>query len=560
MTNERSCPCRSGVVTATTGIAPFLRKLKSLSLLPFFAVVCSVVLLASATSAFGQQFHGITIAKQCAPATRVCDTDADCSGAEGECQQNHCDTTIPNTTNCSIKVTNSDEFLDTIQLAGAFDSIQNSGGPTRNPASGNLPIIQVSGTTTCTVSGSLPCNIGPGAFVVFSSTGYNPTPADPDPLQDQANITIIDQCDAQGTSGCSSTQNIVQFSASSDLVNGCSVQNKADSTACADNTPGDCKTAGCESGVCVQTHANVSDSTACTSVDDIAGDCGTPGCESGVCVANHVHVPDSTACSVGVTGTPNECSTPGCESGVCVATHIPKSDSTPCTDTVAGDCKTAGCEGGVCVQTHANVADSTACSVGVTGTPNECATPGCESGVCVASHVNKADSTVCTDTTPECGSTAGCEAGSCVQTHAPQSCGQGCTPGFWKNNAVKKGANAWPVAPTTTLSQAGFVIPGCLSSCANFSGNTTLAAALSLQGGNDACGKAETLIRAAVAAFLNASSTCVSFDLNPTSVVAETNTALASCDGATIIAEATRLDGLNNLGCPINQNGVCQNP
>src|SRR5262249_33014765 len=146
------------------------------------ALVLGVILFANAPSAFGQLFHGITIAKQCAPQTRVCDTDADCSGATGECQLNHCDTTAPNTTNCSIKVTNSDDFGDTIQLFGAFDSIANTGGPTRNPlGSGNLPIISVSGTTTCTVGGSLPCSIAPGAFVIFQSAGYNPTVLDPNP-------------------------------------------------------------------------------------------------------------------------------------------------------------------------------------------------------------------------------------------------------------------------------------------------------------------------------------------------------------------------------------------
>ena len=102
--------------------------------------------------------------------------------------------------------------------------------------------------------------------------------------------------------------------------------------------------------------------------------------------------------------------------------------------------------------------------------------------------------------------------------------------------------------------------PTCLNSCQNFSGSTKLTAALALQGGSDACGKAEILLRAAAAAFLNASSSCVGYPLNPAGVIAETNAALASCDGATIVAEASRLDGFNNLGCPINQQGQCSNP
>ena len=579
MTNERSCPCRSGVVAVTsTGITPLLPKLKSASLLLSIALVVGIVFFANAPSALAQSHTtGLNVTKSLSP-----------------------NTPVPQGTSVTVTVTIENQDTDHgVKNLAVTNTVPFPGGTTS----------PVAGCAT-----SLAANDGvPGSGPDFTTcTFQEPTPitcaASSFPQTDQINAsgldnapgTIFDNLPVSGSA--TNTVIVTPLTCNPDTEcvtnacvagTGCVATNKADSTPCADNTPGDCKTAGCEAGVCVQTHANVSDSTACTSTPDVAGDCGTPGCEAGVCVANHIHVADSTACSVGVTGTPNECSTPGCESGVCVATHIPKSDSTPCTDSTPGDCKTAGCEGGVCVQTHGNVADSTACSstpdvagdcgtpgcesgvcvathipvsdstpcsVGVTGTPNECKTPGCESGVCVAAHINKADSTSCTDTTPACGFTAGCESGSCVQEHAPQSCGQGCTPGFWKNNAAKKGGNAWPVALTTTLAQAGFVIPGCLSSCANFSGSTTLAAALALQGGSDACGKAEILLRAAAGSFLNASSSCVQFNLNAATVVSETNTALASCDGATIVAEGTRLDGFNNLGCPINQQGQCQNP
>jgi hypothetical protein len=275
---------------------------------------------------------------------------------------------------------------------------------------------------------------------------------------------------------------------------GCVFTNKADSTACTDTVSGDCKVAGCEAGVCVQTHSNAADSTVCTTTADIAGDCGTPGCEAGVCVAD----------------------------------HVPVSDSTPC-------------------------------SVGITGTPNECKTPGCEAGVCVAAHNNLPDSTACTDTTPECGSTAGCEAGSCVQDHTRQACGQGCTPGFWKANADKKDANAWPVNPDTLLGSV-FTIPPCLSGCTQNFANLTLRQALSLRGGNSLCEKAETLLRIAAASFLNASSSCVQFNLNAAALVAEVNAVLASCDPSQIISESTRLDAFNNEGCPLNQQGQCSNP
>jgi len=519
----------------STGITPFLRKLKSGRFFLSLSLVFGVLFFANATSAFGQiLLHGAGIQKSCTSPVIVCDADADCSGASGECQNNQCDTSGQHTTSCVIAVSNLDDFGDTIRVNTAFDLISNAGSPPplRNPAAGSLQIIAVSGSTTCTVGGSLPCDLlTKGSSVTFASGGYNPTAADlannGGILEDQGNSQVQDLCNAPGTAGCSTAPQNIQFGASTTLVSGCSVVNKADSTACTDSTPGDCKTAGCEAGVCVQTHTNLADSTACTSTPDIAGDCGTPGCEAGVCVAAHIPVPDSTAC----TSTPD----------------------------IAGDCGTPGCESGVCVANHVLVSDSTPCSVGVTGSPDECKTPGCESGVCVAAHINKADSTACADTTPECGFTAGCEAGSCVQDHAPQACGQGCTPGFWKANADKKQSNAWPVDPNTKLGTI-FTIPACLSSCSQDFANLTLRQALSLQGGNDLCGKAEILLRIATGSFLNASSSCVQFNLNAAALVAEVNGILASCDPSLFITESTKLDEFNNQGCPLNQQGQCSNP
>jgi hypothetical protein len=82
-----------------------------------------------------------------------------------------------------------------------------------------------------------------------------------------------------------------------------------DSTACTDTDGNNCTTAGCELGACVQTHVTtpctalecntaacdathtcvqtpVSDSTACTDTDGVA--CTTAGCEAGICVQTHI--------------------------------------------------------------------------------------------------------------------------------------------------------------------------------------------------------------------------------------------------------------------------------
>jgi hypothetical protein len=118
--------------------------------------------------------------------------------------------------------------------------------------------------------------------------------------------------------------------------------------------------------------------------------------------------------------------------------------------------------------------------------------------------------------------------------------GKGCTPGFWKNHP-----EAWDVPTNTRLAGAGFVVPASLGLPAN----ATLQAALSFQGGSTLGGAAEILLRAAAAAYLN-SVEGLGYPLSTSQVVGEVNAALASMDRATIIAEATRLDQFNNLGCP----------
>ncbi len=52
-----------------------------------------------------------------------------------------------------------------------------------------------------------------------------------------------------------------------------------------------------------------------------------------------------------------------------------------------------------------------------------------------------------------------------------------------------------------------------------------------------------------ISALLNSCS--VAYPLSTAQVISEVNTALASCDRATMITEATRLDGFNNLPCPL---------
>jgi hypothetical protein len=80
----------------------------------------------------------------------------------------------------------------------------------------------------------------------------------------------------------------------------------------------------------------------------------------------------------------------------------------------------------------------------------------------------------------------------------------------------------------------------------------TLLQALSFKGGSSLNGAKETLLRAAVAALLNAASSGVDYPLTTLEVQNMVNAALASNNRVTILAVAQTLDMYNNLGCPLN--------
>lgn len=123
---------------------------------------------------------------------------------------------------------------------------------------------------------------------------------------------------------------------------------------------------------------------------------------------------------------------------------------------------------------------------------------------------------------------------------------EGCTPGYWKANA-KKGGSEWPpYSPGQTVGSAGFAA-GALN-------GDTLLDALQYGGGSDLTGATQILLRAAVAALLNAGNATVDYPLSAAQIVAQTNAAIASGDRATILSLAGTLDGFNNLGCPIDNN------
>lgn len=143
--------------------------------------------------------------------------------------------------------------------------------------------------------------------------------------------------------------------------------------------------------------------------------------------------------------------------------------------------------------------------------------------------------------------------------------GNGCTPGYWKNHTT-----SWQEYKTTQL-LGGDVRPGDMYTAffsldadpaySKYKG-TTFLQALSLRGGPGLDGATQILMRATVAAFLNAAH---EFDPNvsgdgypyrrftdPGNILATVNAALESRDRDQLLAVATWLDTANNLGCPLN--------
>jgi hypothetical protein len=120
---------------------------------------------------------------------------------------------------------------------------------------------------------------------------------------------------------------------------------------------------------------------------------------------------------------------------------------------------------------------------------------------------------------------------------------EGCTPGYWKNHTESWLENSNPASlypTTTTMASVGFMNPR--------SGETFLMA-LNYKGGSGLDGAEQILLRAAVSAWLNAVNDGVGYPLMRGEIVDMVNASLG--DRADMLAVATDLDTMNNLGCPL---------
>jgi hypothetical protein len=128
----------------------------------------------------------------------------------------------------------------------------------------------------------------------------------------------------------------------------------------------------------------------------------------------------------------------------------------------------------------------------------------------------------------------------------PQPTGtQGCTPGYWKNHTRSWAPSGYsPSQSTSSVFSAASLYPSL--------GSKTLLQSLQGGGGPGTLGAATILLRAAVAALLNAAHPGVDYPRSTASIIQDVNAALASGDRAAMLSLASALDDDNNLGCPLN--------
>ena len=140
---------------------------------------------------------------------------------------------------------------------------------------------------------------------------------------------------------------------------------------------------------------------------------------------------------------------------------------------------------------------------------------------------------------------------STVQGPPPPPPGKGCTPGYWKQD---QHFDSWvPTGlKTTDLVSKLFSNAYLYKLDGKQMSKYTLVQALGFKGGTGPAGAAQILLRAAVAAELNARYQGMGYPMSAGAIITAVQNALASGNRGTMILLASRLDELNNLGCVLN--------
>ena len=124
---------------------------------------------------------------------------------------------------------------------------------------------------------------------------------------------------------------------------------------------------------------------------------------------------------------------------------------------------------------------------------------------------------------------------------------EGCTPGYWKNHTSN-----WQEYTTSSKLGNNFDLGAFEAKY----GDTTFLEALSFKGGTGAEGAFRNLMRATVAAFLNAAHEGLGYPLrrfnDPGNMQDTVNAAIATGKRGAMLDLAAEYDGYNNLGCPLN--------
>lgn len=146
------------------------------------------------------------------------------------------------------------------------------------------------------------------------------------------------------------------------------------------------------------------------------------------------------------------------------------------------------------------------------------------------------------------------DANDCAEICCEPPGDEGCTPGFWKNNADKHSASAWcdAYAPDDSFNDVFGVDVELRGNGRNTISNPTLLQALGANGSG-----INALARHATAALLNACSGCVNYAMaSPVQVIVAVQEAVAVGDEA-IQALHEELAYYNEAGCPVNQQAEC---
>jgi len=161
------------------------------------------------------QAHGPEIFMACASHVSNCNADADCDDGLFCSGVETCSTpseTEP-TNNCTIQVTNSDEFLDDQRLQSACDTVKPGGSAEFVDCTIAITFVQDNlplGDTTCTVGQILgdvanpeSCILGDGDVVQWVSDNYSIRVTD-ELVSDVGQIQLEDLCNGPNSLGCSS--------------------------------------------------------------------------------------------------------------------------------------------------------------------------------------------------------------------------------------------------------------------------------------------------------------------------------------------------------------------